>query len=55
MIYHDVYKLIEAGITDILIITGRDHMGAVPRHWEEGLKDFLKSYQEKDRRVGQIL
>ncbi|KMY45378.1 spore coat protein [Bacillus sp. FJAT-27916] len=29
MIYHSVYKLKEAGIEDILIVTGRDHMGDV--------------------------
>lgn len=29
MIYHPIEKLIEAGITDILIVTGRDHMGDV--------------------------
>ncbi|MEW9672175.1 sugar phosphate nucleotidyltransferase [Ammoniphilus sp. 3BR4] len=27
MIYHSVYKLSEAGISDILIISGREHMG----------------------------
>lgn len=29
MIYHSIYKLKEAGIDDILIVTGRDHMGDV--------------------------
>ncbi|PQD95452.1 spore coat protein [Pradoshia eiseniae] len=29
MIYHSVYKLKEAGIEDILIVTGREHMGDV--------------------------
>lgn len=29
MIYHSIYKLKEAGIEDILIVTGRDHMGDV--------------------------
>lgn len=29
MIYHAIYKLIAANITDILIVTGRDHMGDV--------------------------
>jgi NDP-sugar pyrophosphorylase family protein len=29
MIYYAIYKLREAGIQDILIITGRDHMGDV--------------------------
>lgn len=29
MIFHAVYKLKQAGITDILIVTGKDHMGEV--------------------------
>ena len=29
MVYHSVYKLKEAGIEDILIVTGREHMGDV--------------------------
>ncbi|WP_028563109.1 sugar phosphate nucleotidyltransferase [Paenibacillus pinihumi] len=29
MIYHSIYKLIAADIKDILIVTGRDHMGDV--------------------------
>lgn len=29
MIYHSIYKLKEANIDDILIVTGRDHMGDV--------------------------
>ncbi|MDY7991471.1 sugar phosphate nucleotidyltransferase [Paenibacillus polymyxa] len=29
MIFHAVYKLKQAGITDILIVTGKDHMGDV--------------------------
>jgi glucose-1-phosphate thymidylyltransferase len=29
MIYHSIHKLIAAGIDDILIVTGRDHMGDV--------------------------
>ncbi|WP_010494535.1 sugar phosphate nucleotidyltransferase [Paenibacillus elgii] len=29
MIYHSIYKLIQAGIDEILIVTGRDHMGDV--------------------------
>lgn len=29
MIYHPVSKLAEAGIRDIMIVTGREHMGAV--------------------------
>lgn len=29
MIYHPIYKLCQAGIRDILIVTGREHMGDV--------------------------
>lgn len=29
MIFHPVYKLRQAGMTDILIVTGKDHMGDV--------------------------
>lgn len=29
MIFHPVYKLRQAGLTDILIVTGKDHMGDV--------------------------
>lgn len=29
MIYHCIYKLYEAGVRDMLIVTGREHMGAV--------------------------
>lgn len=29
MIFHSVYKLKQAGLTDILIVTGKDHMGDV--------------------------
>jgi glucose-1-phosphate thymidylyltransferase len=29
MIYHPIYKMLGAGMTEILIVTGREHMGAV--------------------------
>ncbi|MFD3259462.1 sugar phosphate nucleotidyltransferase [Paenibacillus lentus] len=29
MIFHPIYKLKQAGLTDILIVTGKDHMGDV--------------------------
>ena len=29
MIYHPIYKLKEAGIEDILIVTGKEHAGAI--------------------------
>jgi len=29
MIYHPIYKLVNAGVTEILIVTGREHMGDI--------------------------
>ncbi len=29
MIYHPIYKLVGAGITEILVVTGREHMGDI--------------------------
>ena len=29
MIYHPIAKLGEAGINDIMVVTGKEHMGAV--------------------------
>jgi glucose-1-phosphate thymidylyltransferase len=39
MIYHPISKLVEAGICDILIVTGKEHMGDVVRLLGSG-KDF---------------
>ena len=39
MIYHPVSKLIEAGIKDILIVTGVEHMGHIVNYLGSG-KDF---------------
>lgn len=29
MIYHPIYKLVHAGVCDILVVTGREHMGDI--------------------------
>lgn len=39
MIYHPIYKLIEAGISEILVVTGTEHMGEVVNLLGSG-KDF---------------
>ncbi len=39
MLFHSVYKLTEAGITDILIVTGVDHMGDIVSSLGSG-RDF---------------
>ena len=46
MIYRPIEKLIEAGITNILIITGVDHMGDVVRLLGSG-KDFGANFTYK--------
>lgn len=43
MIFHPVEKLVEAGITDIMVITGLDHMGDVVRLLGSG-KEFGCSF-----------
>src|SRR5262245_50057661 len=39
MIYHPLRKLVDAGITEILVVTGVEHMGAVVGSLGSG-KDF---------------
>lgn len=34
MIYHAVYKLKQCEITDVMIITGKEHMGMLLAFWE---------------------
>ncbi|HEY0826816.1 MAG TPA: sugar phosphate nucleotidyltransferase, partial [Bacilli bacterium] len=53
MIYHSIYKLREAGIKDILIITGRDHMGDVVNLLGSGYEfDVSFSYKVQDQAGG---
>ncbi len=46
MIYHPIYKMIEAGITDILIVTGAEHIGSVVSLLGSG-KDFGAKFTYK--------
>ncbi|MBA4543765.1 MULTISPECIES: sugar phosphate nucleotidyltransferase [Thermoactinomyces] len=46
MIYHPVYKLVECGIRDILIVTGVEHMGDVVRLLGSG-KQFSTRFTYK--------
>ncbi|MFM9276981.1 sugar phosphate nucleotidyltransferase [Paenibacillus jiagnxiensis] len=53
MIYHAVHKLKEAGIFDILIITGREHMGDVVNLLGSGHEfDVTFSYKVQDQAGG---
>ncbi|MCI0764713.1 sugar phosphate nucleotidyltransferase [Bacillus sp. TL12] len=58
MIYHSVYKLKECGITDIIVVTGKDHMGNVVNFLGSGT-DFGVSFtyrvQEKAGGIAQAL
>jgi len=53
MIYHAVHKLKEAGIIDILIITGREHMGDVVNLLGSGHEfDVTFTYKVQDQAGG---
>ncbi|MFB5267906.1 sugar phosphate nucleotidyltransferase [Paenibacillus enshidis] len=53
MIYHAVHKLKEAGIIDILIITGREHMGDVVNLLGSGYEfEVSFSYKVQDQAGG---
>ncbi|MBO1578111.1 sugar phosphate nucleotidyltransferase [Bacillus sp. XF8] len=58
MIYHSVYKLKECGITDIIIVTGKEHMGNVVNFLGSGT-DFGVSFtyrvQEEAGGIAQAL
>ncbi|AWC27913.1 sugar phosphate nucleotidyltransferase [Bacillus cytotoxicus] len=53
MIYHAVYKMKQCGITDIMIVTGKEHMGDVVNFLGSG-HDFHVSftYRVQDRAGG---
>jgi glucose-1-phosphate thymidylyltransferase len=53
MLFHSVDKLVEAGITDIMIVTGVEHMGDIVRSLGSG-KDFGCSftYRVQDKAGG---
>lgn len=53
MIYHSIYKLKEAGIQDILIVTGREHMGDVVNLLGSGSEFGIKlTYKVQDQAGG---
>ncbi len=53
MIYHAIYKLKEADITDILIVTGREHMGEVVNLLGSGSEfDVQFTYKVQDKAGG---
>lgn len=53
MIYHSIYKLKEADINDILIVTGRDHMGDVVNLLGSGFEFGVTfSYKVQDQAGG---
>lgn len=53
MVYHSVYKLKEAGIEDILIVTGREHMGDVVDLLGSGYEFGVRfTYKVQDRPGG---
>ena len=53
MIYHSIYKLKEAGIHDILIVSGREHMGDMVKLLGSGGEfDVTISYQVQDAAGG---
>lgn len=53
MIYHAIYKLKEAGMSDILIVTGREHMGDVVNLLGSGSEfDVQFTYKVQDQAGG---
>lgn len=53
MIYHSVYKLKESGIEEILIVTGREHMGDVVDLLGSGFEFGVEfSYKVQDKAGG---
>jgi glucose-1-phosphate thymidylyltransferase len=53
MIYHPIYKLVHSGITDILIVTGVEHMGDVVRLLGSGHEfDAQFTYRVQDQPGG---
>lgn len=59
MVYYPIMTLVEAGITDIMIVTGGDHAGNFLRLLgngnEFGLKGINYAYQEKEGGIAEAL
>lgn len=53
MVYHSIYKLKQSNITDILIVTGREHMGSVVNLLGSGSEFEVKlTYKVQDQAGG---
>ena len=53
MIYYPIYKLQEAGIKDIMIVTGKEHMGSVVNLLGSGFQFELEfTYKIQDQPGG---
>lgn len=58
MIYYPIYKLIEAGIREILIVTGKEHMGSVVNLLGSGYEfgvEFTYKIQDQPGGIAQAL
>jgi len=59
MVYYPIMTLVEAGITDIMVVTGGDHAGNFLRllgnGHEFGLKGINYAYQEKEGGIAEAL
>ena len=53
MVYHPVRRLVEAGIEDVLVVTGVDHVGAIVNQLGSGAEFGCRfSYKVQDRAGG---
>ncbi len=58
MIYYPIYKLYQAGITEILVVTGKEHMGAVVNLLGSGYEigiEFTYKIQDQAGGIAQAL
>jgi len=58
MIYHPIYKLLQANIHEILIVTGKEHMGSVVNHLGNGREfgsEFTYKVQDEAGGIAQAL
>ncbi|MGF7399129.1 sugar phosphate nucleotidyltransferase [Thermoanaerobacterium thermosaccharolyticum] len=58
MIYYPIYRLIEAGINEILIVTGKEHMGSVVNLLGSGYEfgvEFTYKIQDQPGGIAQAL
>jgi len=58
MIYHPIYKLLQANIHKILIVTGKEHMGSIVNHLGSGREfgaEFTYKVQDETGGIAQAL